>query len=71
MTRAGPEVAVVGTANLDHTVADVKAFISAAKPGEDPGSYSLSSMGFPPKRLEDDSATLEAEGLANAVVVQK
>ena len=26
---------------------------------------------FPPKQLDDDSATIEAAGLANSVVVQK
>jgi hypothetical protein len=60
--------------NLCHTVADIKRFLSAAKPGGGGVSgenYSLSSMGFPPKKLEDDSATIEEAGLANAVVVQK
>ena len=65
---------LVARFNLCHTVADIKRFLSAAKPGGggvSGGNYSLSSMGFPPKKLEDDSATIEDAGLANAVVVQK
>ena len=62
---------LVARFNLDHTVANIKEFISAARPGESSSSYSLSSMGFPPKKLEDDGATIEEAGLANAVVVQK
>ena len=63
---------LVARFNLSHTVADIKKFIAAAKPGEGSGSgYSLSSMGFPPKKLEDEAATIEEAGLANAVVVQK
>ena len=62
---------LVARFNLDHTVADIKKFISAAKPGEAASNYSLSSMGFPPKKLEEDGATIEEAGLANAVVVQK
>ena len=65
---------LVARFNLCHTVADIKRFLSAAKPGGggiSGGNYSLSSMGFPPKKLEDDSATIEEAGLANAVVVQK
>ena len=62
---------LVARFNLGHTVGDIKKFIAAAKPGEGGNNYSLSSMGFPPKKLEDDAATIEEAGLANAVVVQK
>jgi UBX domain-containing protein 1 len=60
---------LVAEFNLAHTVGDVRRFIAAARPGG-PAAYRLATA-FPPAALEDDSATLQAVGLANAVVVQK
>ena len=45
-------------------------FIRASRPDAAAGAYRLATA-FPPKPLDDDSATIEAAGLANSVVVQK
>ena len=44
-------------------------FIRASRP-DMTQPYRLATA-FPPKQLDDDSATIEAAGLANSVVVQK
>lgn len=62
---------MVSRFNLDHTVADIRAFIDASRPGNSSNSYQLQSMGFPPKPLLDPSQTIEAAGLVNSVVVQR
>ena len=55
--------------NLDHTVGDIRRFIRAARP-DMPTNYSLATA-FPQASLNDDSATIQAAGLANSVVIQK
>lgn len=45
-------------------------FIRVSRPDAATGAYRLATA-FPPAQLEDDSATIEAAGLANSVVVQK
>lgn len=61
---------LVARFNHTHTVADIRRFIDAARPAP-PAPYSLQTPGFPPIKLEDDSQTLEAAGLLNAVVIQR
>lgn len=51
------------------TVGDLRAFIAASRP--DLGSSYRLATAFPAADLPDDSRTLQAAGLANAVVVQK
>jgi UBX domain-containing protein 1 len=50
-------------------VGDIRRFIRASRP-DMPLRYDLVTT-FPAKKLEDDSATIEAAELANAVVTQK
>lgn len=54
--------------NHSHTVADLHTYIQFVAPVE--GSYQLVS-GFPPKPLNDPSATIEAAGLIKASITQK
>jgi hypothetical protein len=61
---------LVARFNHSHTIADIRGFIDAARPGYS-GPYSLQSMGFPPKQLTDANQTIEEAGLVNAVVIQK
>lgn len=56
--------------NYNHTVRDIRAFIDASRPGG-VRNYQIQVMGFPPKLLTDESRTIEHEGLANSVVIQK
>jgi UBX domain-containing protein 1 len=51
------------------TVGDIRRFIAISRPDMS-NSYRLLTT-FPQKQLEDDSATIQATGLANAVVTQK
>lgn len=60
---------IVAEFNLDHTVQDIRRFIGALRPDMGPG-YTLTTA-FPPRQLADGSATIEAAGLANSVVIQK
>ncbi|CAI5462074.1 unnamed protein product [Closterium sp. Yama58-4] len=63
---------LVARFNHSHTVAHIRAFIDAARPaGTATRRYSLQTMGFPPKRLEDESETIAAAGLVNSVIVQR
>ncbi|XP_020265510.1 plant UBX domain-containing protein 4-like [Asparagus officinalis] len=60
--------------NTDHTVGDIRAFIDnhAASSGRAaPPSYTLQTVGFPPKKLTDATQTIEQAGLTNSVVIQK
>lgn len=60
--------------NTDHTVGDIRAFIDnhAASSGRaTPSSYTLQTVGFPPKQLTDKAQTIEQAGLSNSVVVQR
>ena len=54
--------------NHTHTVADLHTYIQFVAPVE--GSYALMA-GFPPKPLNDPSATIQAAGLIKASVTQK
>ncbi|KAH8086286.1 hypothetical protein HD553DRAFT_309282 [Filobasidium floriforme] len=54
--------------NLTHTVGDLRGLVSAAQ--TDRRQFVLQTT-FPTKVLEDDSQTVEAAGLKNAVVVQR
>lgn len=56
--------------NNDHTVADVRSFIDAARPGSSE-NYLLQTVGFPPEKLTNLAQTIEAAGLRNAVIIQK
>ncbi|CAA0817962.1 Plant UBX domain-containing protein 4 [Striga hermonthica] len=56
--------------NHHHTIADVRSFINASRPGG-PRSYQLQAVGFPPKILSDLTQTIEQAGLLNSVVIQK
>ncbi|GIX85270.1 NSFL1 cofactor p47 [Caerostris darwini] len=57
-------------ANSSHTVGDIRRFIVIARPEYSASVFSLMTA-FPTKELANDEATLEAENLLNAVVVQK
>jgi len=61
---------MVARFNTTHTVADIRGFIDAARPGGT-GPYQLQTMGFPPVKLTDSKQTIEGAGLLNAVVIQK
>lgn len=61
---------MVARFNHTHTVADIRGFIDAARPGS-VGPYSLQTMGFPLKPLTDMKQSIEAASLLNAVVIQK
>ncbi|KAG6394114.1 hypothetical protein SASPL_144693 [Salvia splendens] len=56
--------------NHNHTIADIRSFIDASRPGGTT-SYQLQTVGFPPKVLTDLTQTIEQAGLLNSVVVQK
>ncbi|GJP45397.1 hypothetical protein CLOM_g4793 [Closterium sp. NIES-68] len=63
---------LVARFNHAHTVAHIRAFIDAARlVGGGERRYALQTMGFPPKRLEDESQTIADAGLVNSVVVQR
>lgn len=62
-------VVQVARFNLTHTVGDIRRFIHAARP-DTTGPYRLITA-FPQAQLDDDSATIAAAGLANAVIIQK
>ena len=51
------------------TVGDIRRFIAISRPDVSV-SYRLLTT-FPQKQLDDDAATIQAAGLANAVVTQK
>lgn len=61
---------MVARFNHHHTIADIRAFIDAARPGS-ATAYQLQAMGFPPKPLNDLMQTIEEAGLINSVVIQK
>jgi len=60
---------MVARFNYSHTVRDIRRFIAASRP-DFPVSYSLMTA-FPSRPLSDDSETIEAAGLVNAVIIQK
>ena len=61
---------LVAKFNQAHTVAHVRAFVNNSRPGMATVAYKFSTT-FPSKVVEDESQTLKAAGLCNAVVVQK
>ena len=61
---------LVARFNVSHTVAHIRAFIEQVRPGTGAVGV-LQVAGMPPKTLTDQSATLAAAGLCNAVVIQK
>ncbi|KAI1788231.1 hypothetical protein LXA43DRAFT_1026165 [Ganoderma leucocontextum] len=61
---------MVARMNLMHTVGDIRNFINASRPENNARAYVIMTT-FPNKDLQDDSLTIEAAGLANAVVVQR
>eukprot|EP00252_Welwitschia_mirabilis_P010971 TRINITY_DN2469_c0_g3_i1.p1 TRINITY_DN2469_c0_g3~~TRINITY_DN2469_c0_g3_i1.p1 ORF type:complete len:298 (-),score=62.86 TRINITY_DN2469_c0_g3_i1:282-1175(-) len=61
---------LVSRFNYHHTVADIRAFINAARPGG-AAQYQLQAMGFPPRLLDDPEQSIEKAGLINSVVIQK
>lgn len=61
---------MVARFNTNHTVADIRGFIDAARPGSS-GIYQLQTVGFPPVKLTNPTETIEGAGLLNAVVIQK
>ena len=54
--------------NHTHTVSDLHAYLMSVAPVD--GEYKLMA-GFPPKALEDPSATIESAGLLRAAITQK
>ena len=60
---------LVARFNHTHTVADVRRFIRASRP-DMAWPYVLATA-FPPAPVSDESATLEAAGLLNAVLIQR
>ncbi|KAJ3044200.1 hypothetical protein HDV00_002878 [Rhizophlyctis rosea] len=61
---------LVAKFNHTHTVADLRQFINASRPGEASRAYILQTT-FPVKELSDNNATIKDAGLLNAVVVQR
>lgn len=58
------------TANLDHTVGDLRRFINASSPENTSRAYMLQTT-FPTKLLDDDSKTVQEAGIGGVVVLQK
>ncbi|WOO82444.1 UBX domain-containing protein 3 [Vanrija pseudolonga] len=65
--RLGDGTRLVARVNLDHTVADLRAFVAASRP--DPRAFVLQTT-FPSRELPDGE-TVEQAKLQNAVVVQR
>eukprot|EP00252_Welwitschia_mirabilis_P010969 TRINITY_DN2469_c0_g2_i1.p1 TRINITY_DN2469_c0_g2~~TRINITY_DN2469_c0_g2_i1.p1 ORF type:complete len:252 (-),score=47.17 TRINITY_DN2469_c0_g2_i1:197-952(-) len=61
---------MVGRFNYHHTVADIRAFINAVRPGG-AAQYQLQVMGFPPRLVNDPGQSIESAQLINSVVIQK
>ncbi|KAF9005204.1 hypothetical protein BDQ17DRAFT_1354033 [Cyathus striatus] len=61
---------MVARVNLDHTVQDIRNFINASRPENLTRPYTIQTT-FPSRVLGDNSATIEAAGLVNSVVVQR
>jgi UBX domain-containing protein 1 len=60
---------MVARMNHSHTVADIRRFIRASRPDMST-AYQLMT-GFPPAAIADESQSLEAAGLLNAVINQR
>nr|VWO99986.1 Uncharacterized protein [Ganoderma boninense] len=61
---------MVARMNMTHTVGDIRNFINASRPENNARAYVIMTT-FPNRELQDDKVTIEAAGLANAVVVQR
>ncbi|KAI0086885.1 hypothetical protein BDY19DRAFT_995331 [Irpex rosettiformis] len=61
---------LVWRANLDHTVGDLRRFVSASSPENAARPYTLQTT-FPTKVLDDDSKTVQEAGIGGAVVLQR
>jgi UBX domain-containing protein 1 len=60
---------LVARFNHGHTIADVRRFIRASRP-DMTANFTLGTA-FPPVPIADESQTLEAAGLLNAVLIQR
>ncbi|XP_034241238.1 NSFL1 cofactor p47-like [Thrips palmi] len=61
---------IVARLNHSHTVADLRRYISIARPQYASAPFSLHTT-FPRKELSDDSQSVHAAGLLNAAVLQR
>ena len=59
---------LVATLNHTHTVADLRRYVTTARPQLAACEFALRTS-YPPKELTDDAATLEAAGLLNAALL--
>ncbi|WWD20976.1 hypothetical protein CI109_105456 [Kwoniella shandongensis] len=66
--RLGDGTRLVAKVNLTHTVADLRSYVSAARPSS--RAFVLQTT-FPSRELSDLSETIEGAKLQNAVVVQR
>jgi UBX domain-containing protein 1 len=60
---------MVARFNHSHTGADIRRFIRASRP--DMSTQYQLTTGFPAAPIADESISLEAAGLLNAVIIQK
>ena len=61
---------MVARMNLTHTVGDIRNFINASRPENLSRPYTIGTT-FPNRTLGDDTATIQAAGLVNSVIVQR
>lgn len=61
---------LVGQFNHSHTIADVRRFITVARPQYEHQAFSLLAT-FPRKELSDTAQTLDEAGILNAAVLQR
>jgi len=66
--RCGDGSRLVGKFNHTNTVKDIRRYIDGTKPSK--GAYDL-CYSFPQKPITDESQTVLAANLLNAVVIQK
>jgi len=66
--RCGDGSRLVGKFNHTHTVKDIRRYIDGQKASK--GAYDL-CYSFPQKPINDESQTIAAANLLNAVVIQK
>lgn len=62
--------ALVARLNHSHTVADLRRYITIARPQYAASSFSLHTT-FPRKELSDDAQSVQAAGLLNAAILQR
>ncbi|PKI82771.1 protein phosphatase regulator [Malassezia vespertilionis] len=61
---------LVAKLNKHHTVADLRSYINANRPEIEAQAYTLHGS-FPPRPISDEAQSLDAAGVANAVVLLK